>query len=196
MSSTESQTRERILKETWRLMEEKHGQGVRMADIARAVGISRQAVYLHFPSRTDLLVATARYVDQIRGLEERLQPLRTEQNPIKMLDVYIDFWGNYIPEIYGLAKALLSVRDTDEAANVAWNDRMEYLRSGSDHIVGCLAKEGKLAPGWTQEQAADMLWSISNIGVWENLCIDLGWTVGEYVSYMQRVVRLALTADE
>src|SRR5689334_12274417 len=130
MSSTESQTRERILKETWRLMEERHGQGVRMADIARAVGISRQAVYLHFPTRTDLLVATARYVDQIRGLEERLEPLRTEQNSLEMLDGYIDFWGNYIPENYGLAKALLSVRDTDEAANAAWNDRMESLRSG------------------------------------------------------------------
>jgi AcrR family transcriptional regulator len=40
-------------------MEERRGQGVCMRDIADAAGLSRQAVYDYFGSRTKLLVATA-----------------------------------------------------------------------------------------------------------------------------------------
>ncbi|MBA2782057.1 MAG: helix-turn-helix transcriptional regulator, partial [Rubrobacteraceae bacterium] len=40
-----SGTRTRILEATWRLMEERSGQGVRMRDVAEAAGVSRQAVY-------------------------------------------------------------------------------------------------------------------------------------------------------
>lgn len=36
-------------------MEDRRGQGVRMGDIAKAAGISRQAIYLHFDTRTALM---------------------------------------------------------------------------------------------------------------------------------------------
>jgi AcrR family transcriptional regulator len=55
----DSETRNRILEATQRLMEERRGQGVRMRDIADAATLSRQAVYDYFGSRTKLLVATA-----------------------------------------------------------------------------------------------------------------------------------------
>ena len=53
-------------------MEQRHGLGVSMGDIAKAAGISRQAVYLHFASRTELMIATTNYVDEVKGLNERL----------------------------------------------------------------------------------------------------------------------------
>ncbi|MBL4878008.1 MAG: helix-turn-helix transcriptional regulator, partial [Hyphomonas sp.] len=55
MSSENLETREKIMRATWKLLEESGGSGVRMSDIAKAAGISRQAVYLHFPTRADLL---------------------------------------------------------------------------------------------------------------------------------------------
>ena len=48
MSSENLETREKIMRATWKLLEESGGSGVRMSDIAKAAGISRQAVYLHF----------------------------------------------------------------------------------------------------------------------------------------------------
>ena len=39
MSSDDLDTRTRILETTWQLLEEHQGQGVKMSDIARAVGI-------------------------------------------------------------------------------------------------------------------------------------------------------------
>ncbi len=55
MSSENIETRTRILDATVRMLEEQGGRGVRMGDIAKAAGISRQAVYLHFSSRAELL---------------------------------------------------------------------------------------------------------------------------------------------
>ena len=65
MSSTDSDTHTRILAETMRLMEERHGQDGCLSDVAQAAGISRQAIYLHFTNRTQLLIATVRYADEM-----------------------------------------------------------------------------------------------------------------------------------
>lgn len=42
-------TRTRILASTCKIMEKQHGINVKMSDIAKDAGISRQALYLHFP---------------------------------------------------------------------------------------------------------------------------------------------------
>ncbi len=74
MSSDKSDTRTRILEATVRMLEEQGGRGVRMGDIARESGVSRQAVYLHFASRTELLNAATRFVDERLEVDRRLAP--------------------------------------------------------------------------------------------------------------------------
>jgi AcrR family transcriptional regulator len=49
MSSEMNPTRGRILDSTLQLLESGGGSQVRMSDIARQAGVSRQAVYLHYP---------------------------------------------------------------------------------------------------------------------------------------------------
>ncbi|MGI9389771.1 MAG: TetR/AcrR family transcriptional regulator, partial [Boseongicola sp.] len=71
MSRDESDTKLRILDTTWKLLESGETT-VRMSDIAKAVGISRQALYLHYPSRADLLVATTRHIDSVKNVDARL----------------------------------------------------------------------------------------------------------------------------
>jgi AcrR family transcriptional regulator len=185
-------TRERILRETLRLMEQRRGQGVRIEDIAQAARVSRQAVYLHFGSRTELLIATARYLDQRLRLPERLQGVFREQSAVERVDACTAFWAAYIPEIYGLAKALLTQRGTDEAAAAAWADRMAALYQGCRMVVQCLEEEGLLAPEWTADAAADFFWAALSIETWEHLTMDRGWTQEQYLEQMQRAIKRAL----
>jgi AcrR family transcriptional regulator len=185
MSSGDPQTRKRILEKTWQLMERRQGREVRIDDVASAASVSRQAVYLHFGSRAGLLIATVRYVDEVKGVEARLQGVLTAPNAPDTLNGLIDFWGNYIPEIYGLAKALLAARETDEGAAAAWEDRMRALRDGCRAVIQCLAREKMLALPWNIDQAADALWAMLSISVWENLTLECGWTNREYVSRMK-----------
>ena len=69
MSSEGPDTRTRILNAAWSLLESGRGAGVRMSDIAKEAGISRQALYLHFPNRADLLVATTQHVDAVKDID-------------------------------------------------------------------------------------------------------------------------------
>jgi len=189
MSSGELETRTRILETTRRLMEERRGRGVRMRDIAEAAGVSRQAVYDHFGSRAKLLVATTHYVDEVRGLEERRRRFQAASTGVERLEAYVEFWGNYIPEVYGMAKALLAVRETDEAAAAAWDDRMGAVRESCRRTIEALHRDGMLVPEWSRDEAIDLMWTMLSIRNWEQLTIECGWSTGLYVSRMQKLLR-------
>ena len=105
MSSKNIDTREKILKAAWRLLESEPAAMVRMSDIAKKTGISRQAVYLHFPTRADLLIATARYLDEVNQVDARLAASRAAERGIDRLNLFIEAWGNYIPHVHGVCKA-------------------------------------------------------------------------------------------
>ena len=192
MSSTESDTRERILKATWQLMEQRHGLGVRIEDIAKLAGVSRQAVYLHFGTRAALLIATARYLDEVLHLNDKLQRMFAASTGVESLEAYVEFWANYVPEIYGLAKALLNVRETDEAAAAAWQDRMSAVYSGCEATIRCLERDGVLAPGWTVPEAADFFFATISLPNWEILTKERGWTQELYVERIKNALKSVL----
>jgi len=189
MSSEEIDTKTRILEATWQLLEQHRGQGVNMSDIAKAAGISRQAVYLHFASRTELMIATMNYVDEVKGLDERLNLFNSAKTGTELLDACVDVWGNYIPEIYGLAKAMLMTRDTDEAMAAAWNNSMNCLREVCQATIDTLRREGKLASGWSPQEATDMFMTMISINNWEQLTIESGWSTEQYVSSMKTLLK-------
>ena len=189
MSSSEINTRERILQATWQLMEQHLGKAIKMSDVAKAAGISRQAVYLHFKSRTELIVATSNYVDNIKGLGERLIPFKTAQTGTERLEACVKIWGNYIPEIIGIAKALLAARDTDEAMAAAWNGNMGDLRDICGQTISALADEGMLASQWSQETATDIFWTIISVNNWEQLTTECGWSTEQYVERITALLK-------
>lgn len=196
MSSKNIETRTRILQATVTMLEEHGGRGVRMGDIAKASGISRQAVYLHFASRTELLVAATRYLDEMLDVDSRLAPSRAATSGVDRLTLYIECWGNYIPDIYGVAKALLLAQDTDEAAASAWQDRMAAMRDGCRAAIEALHSEGALAPEWTAKRATDALWTMLLVPNWENLTIECGWSTKQYVRWLTVLAKRTFVAVE
>jgi AcrR family transcriptional regulator len=176
-------------------MEEGNGRGVRMGDIAGAAGVSRQAVYDHFGSRADLMVATVRYGDKVLGIDERLGRYRALSSGVERLGAFIEFWGNYVPEIHGIARALIAARETDEAVAAAWNDRMGVVYEACRDIVERLHRDGTLAPGWSLDEAADVLWTMLSIHNWESLVLERRWPVERYVRRMQELTGRAFVQD-
>lgn len=159
-----------------------------MSDIARATGISRQAVYLHFPSRTELMIATSHYVDEVKGLNERLTQFQDASTGIELLETCVEVWGNYIPEIYGLAKAMLMTRDTDEAMAAAWDGNMKCLHDVCREVIEALEHEGVLAAEWSRKEAIEMFWTMISINNWEQLTIECGWSTSQYIDWMKKVL--------
>ncbi|MDJ0652592.1 MAG: TetR/AcrR family transcriptional regulator [Xanthomonadales bacterium] len=189
MSSQNTDTRTRILEATIETLEKAGGRGVRMGDIAKATGISRQAVYLHFKSRTELLVSAIRYTGDQLDVDRKLAPSRAATSGVERLDLYIEFWGNYIPEIYGMARALMADQHTDEAAAAAWQDRMIAMRDGCRAAIDALHADGNLAAGWTRPKAIDALWTLLLVPNWENLTQQCGWSTRQYIRHMQAMAK-------
>lgn len=192
MSREESTTRTKILKATCKLLSAGDGQGVRMADIAKAAKISRQAVYLHFPNRAELLVAATRYLDQVKGVDQRLEASRKARNGLVRLDAFVEAWGNYIPEIYGVARALMAMKDSDPEARAAWNDRMEAVREGCAAAVDALERDRRLTHVHSRDESIDILWMLLSIRNWEHLIHDRGWSQQDYIDSIREIARRVL----
>jgi AcrR family transcriptional regulator len=168
-------------------MEERLGRGVRMRDVADAAGVSRQAVYDHFGSRAQLILEATHYVDEIRGLGERKRRFEAATTGQEALEAYIEFWGNFIPEIHSIARALRADRESDPAAAAAWDDRMGAVRASCQIVVQALERDAMLAPGWSVNEATDWLWTMLSISNWEQLTIECGWTQRQYIARMHEL---------
>ncbi|MEX0309916.1 MAG: TetR/AcrR family transcriptional regulator, partial [Tateyamaria sp.] len=182
MSSDPIDTPTKILQAALALLEMPGAKLPTMSDIARATGISRQAVYLHFPSRTDLLVAATRFQDRQNNVDAALAPSRGARSGAERLDAFVTAWGNYIPKIYGVARAIMAVTDTDAEAAAAWNTRMQDMREGCAAAVHALADDGTLPPDTDVEQATDLLWTLLSVRNWENLTQTCGWSQECYLA--------------
>ena len=193
MSRAENPTRDRILSATLQLLENGGANAIRMSDIAKASKISRQALYLHFPNRAELLIATTRHLDQVHDIQNQLAGTRTAATGRKRLAAWVDVWGNYIPTIYGVAKALLAMRDTDAEASAAWDDRMAAMREGCAAAVAALKRDGDLVAGISEVEATDLLWTLLSVRNWEHLRRDCGWSHARYLDVMRQTAEQALT---
>ena len=196
MSSAHPDTRTRILQSTWKLLESGVDRKIRISDIAKDVGISRQALYLHFPNRAELLIATTRYIDEVKDTDARLAASRTATSGVERLDAFIEAWADYIPEIFGVAKALMAMQETDDEARQAWGNRMSAFREGCAAAVTAIERDGKLAPALTARQATDLLWTLLSVRNWELLTLECGWPRADYTRHIKRAARRLLLAGE
>ena len=166
-----------------------------MTDIAKEAGVSRQALYLHFPTRSELLVATTLYIDDVKDVDARLARSRSAKTGTERLDAFIEAWGNYIPEIYGVGKALMSMQDTDDAAKLAWGGRMQAVRHGCRAAIDALERDGRLTPEHSPAHATDILWTLLSVRAWEHLTIDCGWPQPLYIEKTKLLARRTLVRD-
>jgi AcrR family transcriptional regulator len=193
MSRNSSDTRARILDCTWSLLES-GDKKVRMSDIAKASGISRQALYLHFPTRAELFVAATRYIDSVKNVDARLAASRAATSGHERLVTFISAWGGYIPEIHGMSVALRAMRASDGEAAAAWDDRMQAVRHGCAVVVQALAADKTLRPDLNEEVATDLLWTLLSVENWEHLVRDCGWSQTDYESQIEGLAEAALLA--
>lgn len=193
MSSTP--TPERILKATRSLLERADAGDVRMADVAAAAGISRQALYLHYSSRAELLIATARHIDEANGIAARLAATRSIGSGAERLRAYLATWAAYIPEIYPVAHAFLQMAAKDADARAAWDDRMRAHRQGCAVAVMALAREGHLRDGMEGGEATDIVWTLSSLRNWESFTRDCGWSQRRYARWLEDSICRLVLAD-
>ena len=196
MSRGNLDTRERILKAALDLLEQSVGKGVRMSDIAKQAGISRQALYLHFATRAELLIAVTHYVDELKESDARLAPSRAAQSGVERLDAFVEAWTGYIPEIYPTAKVLMAMGDTDKEAAAAWDLRMRDMKEGCAAAIDALVADNDLSAAYSRQDATDLLWAMLSVRNWEHLKLQCGWSQKKYANAIKSLARQLFVAGQ
>lgn len=179
----------KVLDAALALVTERGGADITMAQIAKAAGISRQALYLHFADRGELLIAMVRYADERRGLEAEIEQIREAPSGLEAMRRMVSLQARSNPKIWAAARALDAVRRTDPAVERSWQDRLQHRLLGCREIMRHVRRDGDLMPGVDVDVAADMLWTLTSLRMWEDLVILRGWS-GQ--KYEQRVYDLLL----
>jgi AcrR family transcriptional regulator len=188
-SATRDATRSRILDTAWTLVRQRGVNAVTLAEIARATGVSRQLVYVHFDNRAGLLVAMARRHDARSGFAGRVAAARTLP-PVPALERLLRLWLDYVPEILPVARALEAAAINGDEGGAAWHDRMADLHQVIRQAVERVEGDGRLAEGWTVQTATDWTWARCNLSAWQHLVGERGWSADDYAG---RTVRSILT---
>lgn len=188
-----TRTRAGILDVAWRVLAERGAQ-VPIGEIADAVGLTRQAIYVHFRSRGGLLVALVRRADERAEIHARFRAALATPDPRHRLDAFLRVWFDFVPTIHPVASSLMRARGDDPDAARAWADRMAALRRGFAILATSLRRDGALAPDWTAPSAADFLWAGSSMQTWELLAIDRGWGAAKTSKILRRSLAAAVLA--
>jgi AcrR family transcriptional regulator len=167
-------------------------RAVSMAEIAADAGVSRQAVYLHFENRTQLLAALVRHVDETNGFAEMLRKCELAPDGRGLLSELITSWASYVARISDVARAMRAEAETDPDAALAWRDRMRAFTGVCKRVVARLQADGALADDWTASEAADFLATLLSIGNWQELIEERGWSKPRYCRALQQSIERTL----
>jgi AcrR family transcriptional regulator len=184
MSSKGARTRRTILDVALRQLRAHGPARVRMEDVARAAGISRQALYLHFDSRTQLMVALIEYLSEAVDGAALFRPAEQATDVGERMEEALKASARLIARIHDVALALDVARHTDDAAAAAWEARGKLRHDGIRRTMTLAARAGRLREGWTVGQATDALWSFAAPRLYGDLVLERGWSQGRLEKLM------------
>jgi AcrR family transcriptional regulator len=190
---TSEATRTRILEAARELLESHAGAGVGLEAIARAAGVTRQAVYLHFGSRAALLLALVEHVDRSEGLAALVEHVHDAPSGAEALERLVHLNAVYEPRIRAVATAHDAARRVDADLEAVWQDRMRRRRNLCRHVVARLDEDGELGRHLDLSEATDLVWALLGPRVHEDLVAARRWSRRRYETNLLAVLRCALS---
>ncbi|MCW3003789.1 MAG: hypothetical protein JWQ20_3087 [Conexibacter sp.] len=164
--------------------------------VAKKAGVSRQAIYLHFPSKAELLTALHLHIfatDVVPALERH--PITDAVSALDALDAMIAVDVEVTSKVWRIHEALQVARrqhpEVEETLRPREEERYgELLDRGRR-----LKRERALPPNIRAGTFADMLWGLLNVGTYRALVIERDWSLDQYRCWVRDTIRLQIGAD-
>jgi AcrR family transcriptional regulator len=178
-------------------MFEEHGyHAAGLGAVATRAGVSRQAIYLHFASKAELLTALHRHIfttDVVPAMGRH--PITARMPALDVLDATIAIDVEVASRVWRIHEVLSVARRQHPEVEETLRPREEE-RYGELLALGQrLQREGSLAPALSVGTFADMVWGLMNIGTYRNLVIERGWPLDRYCLWVRNTIRLQMGAD-
>lgn len=163
--------------------------------MAEAAGVSRQTVYDRFGSKAGLMTAMVTRSEELAGLPEHLQDVRSRTDGLEMLRAFLDTVAAVEPLVYPQSRMVYAARLEDRTAAELWNWRMTSRLAGLRMVFERLQAERRLRAGIRSDQAADVAWALTSPHQYEALVIERGWSIRRYRAHLEAAITALLLAE-
>lgn len=194
MSSGRRDTRLAILEAARKMFEAQGYFGAGLEAVAKEAGVSRQAIYLHFASKPDLLTALHLYVfevDVAPSLERH--PIWTAPTALDALDDSIAADAETASRVWRIHEALVLARRHHPEVDQTLRPREAQRYDDIVRLGRWLEEEGWLPAAMPVATFADVYWGLTSSGTFVNLVIERGWSVERFARWVRDVLRLQLS---
>ncbi len=189
-SAQAHQTRRLIVAAAARLFVE-GGYGATSIDaIAEAAGVSRATVFTAVGSKPALL-KTAYDValvgdDAPIALPDRpdARAIRAEPDPQRYLERYAGFVTALGGRVAAIYEAVRGAASAEHEVRPVWDKIQQERRIGAAHVVADTASKGPLRDGIDERTAADVVWVLSDPGLYHMLVNVRGWPPGRFRAWL------------
>ena len=194
-SNRRSQTRIQILEAARAIFEELGYYGAGLEAVAKKAGVSRQAIYLHFPSKAELLTALHLHIfdtDVVPAL--RRHPITDAMSGLDVLDATIAADVEVVDKVWRIHESLTVARRQHPEVDQTLTPREEEHYEGLLDVGRRLERDGALPPTMPVGLFTDMLWGLLNLGTFRNLVVERGWSLEQYRDWVRDTIRLHIGA--
>ena len=187
-------TRAALLAAARAILEEDGFDALTMTAVAERAGVTRRAVYMHFPSRAELVSGLFDHVARVEGLADSLREVWAAPDAIAALDAWAAHLARYHPRVLAVDRAVQRMWRLDPDAAAHRKRVVAEKLSNCRRLARRLDDEGRLAAGWTPESAADMLFALISSDAIEALIVDRRWSRQRLADHLGLLLRSTFVA--
>lgn len=166
--------------------------------IAQAAHVSRRTVFNSVGGKATLLKLAYEWAivgdDEPVPLADRpaVKAIQAEPDPRKALALWAQTVAGIAARVAPISEVLTAAADADPDAAQLVADASRDRMSGATALVRYLASLDGLAPGITQQHAADLCWALMDGHLYRRLIIQRGWTTTDFTQWLSNIVAASL----
>jgi AcrR family transcriptional regulator len=166
--------------------------------IAQAAHVSRRTVFNSVGGKATLLKLAYEWAvvgdDEPVPLADRpaVKAIQAEPDPRKALALWAQTVAAIAARVAPISEVLTAAADADPDAAQLVADASRDRMSGATAFVRYLASVDGLAPGITQQHAADLCWALMDGHLYRRLITQRGWTTTDFTQWLSSIVAASL----
>ena len=175
-------TRQRIAEAARRLFVSRGYHVVTMADIAAEAGVAYQTVYAAFGNKKRMAHEIIWTTFDVEGVDNLLAELTAAPDP--------ETWLRSAARIarvvsQRLGELLRFLQESGDPELQAEHREVESRRRDQQqHLAAMLADSGRLKPGLSEQEALDVLWTMTGSHLYQQLVDRQGWSAARYEQWL------------
>lgn len=191
-------TRRRIVESALELFLGQGYAATTLEQVAAGAGVAVQTVYFHFGNKRTVLTEgiNVRVVgddEQVAMIDRSwAREALTTEDPARAVAVWVANGRGILERVAPLLRIVRDAVGADPDLASQWETNQEQRRA--DHLVFArrLGELGALAPGLSQERAADVTYALLSPESYHVFTVECGWTPAEWESWTRRALADAI----